>query len=770
MLPVMCGVSHAAQLSGNLIKHVYNDKPFYAAGDTANITLALTNGTGASYTGNIKMAVCSRGVLIGYQTSAVSSLASGSSQNVTFSQTAPSSYKNHGYLLVFAALTSSDSGGVSCTGTGTSSSSPVDVATGAINIAANAQEDPIEGFIDAPTISQNTSVTAAQVAQNMSQYHIGLIQGYDLAWRHDEPYPTSNSWDNLSGVPMTKTMISNYASAYHSYGMKFLAYSLWDGAWPDYLTANTNLNLSEARFTTACGSGSGTCTIANQGYTSLGSGCSSWGWSACAIYYMNPGNGNWQAWMGSQFKKLMTMGFDGIHIDTLGDDGQTYYDYKGRTLPNLGGYLADFTNYVQIATGGVTDINQVSGWNLQDVAVRGISKNLYIEPHPEFNNYASYPSYNGLTQQLSEWTSRKLVTAYYLQQVKSGVLSTSNAVNGESVTVCDPSVSGSANCLANNPGVALMMGQVANSGGSPLVLGDYDHIVPGPFFPRASLGMDANLQQYMGDFWNWYVGQRDILRVGTADASTVVSITNSNSAVVNSSVGAAGYIYTRPFYKAGLAIGLDMTNLIGVSDNRIDDPDGTHKPTAQSSLTVTMGYFGNVTPGNLWYTAPDINHGIPQQISYSAGSTTGTITFTLPSLLTTGVVYLESGALSNTQDFTMGSSDYIPGSSAVSWSNGMGNSSGSSVHGCCGRSAKWENIDLGSSGVTTLSANVTSVPGGTVEFRVDSPTGTLLAQVNVPAGSSGLSITSPVSNSPTGVHSVYMVFPNRDVQVNYWKP
>ena len=61
-----------------------------------------------------------------------------------------------------------------------------------------------------------------------------------------------------------------------------------------------------------------------------------------------------------------------------------------------------------------------------------------------------------------------------------------------------------------------------------------------------------------------------------------------------------------------------------------------------------MYYSGSVTGNNLlWLASPDVNHGVPQSLSYTKGSdSTGTyITFTVPSLLYWDMMWLELDGL-----------------------------------------------------------------------------------------------------------------------------
>lgn len=132
---------------------------------------------------------------------------------------------------------------------------------------------------------------------------------------------------------------------------------------------------------------------------------------------------------------------------------------------------------------------------------------------------------------------------------------------------------------------------------------------------------------------------------------------------------------------------------------------------------------------------------------------------------------LEGGNLSSTSnDYTVNASDFIRGTTANRAVNGMGALSGSLVHGCCRRWVRWDAIDLGSSGASTLQATVTSPTGGVIEFHTDAPDGPLLATIYAAKGDSVTTRTATANAGPTGVHAVYAVWPGRDVSLIGWKP
>ncbi|WP_122039551.1 glycoside hydrolase family 66 protein [Asaia bogorensis] len=779
LLVPMIGLSpsYASSLSGPIISHVLDDKAFYTPGSIAEIRVALNNKGRARFEGRLKLAVCSRGTSVSTQYSDTS-LEAGASRTIVFRQNVPT-LNAQAYQLVIVALSKANYAvPVRCNGSGTENGSQIDTATGALNIAANAWEDPIEAFVDAPTLA-SSAVTAQQVADNLAQYHVSLIQGYDLLWRHDQPMPITSRWKNLAGVTVDRQAIAAYHNAFTRYGIKFLAYSLWNGAWSDYRTVNHNISLSMGLFSAPCRAATGTCTLTNQGSTNIGAGWTGWGWQSDGLYLMNPADHRWLRWLTEQLRLSVTrLGFDGVHLDTLGDDGRKYYDSQGDILPNLGEYIVPFTNSMQSTLKACTDINQVSGWNLRDEAAHGVSCNLYVEPHPEFDNYPNFWSLDHMISQKAAWTRRPLITAYYPQQVASGVLPPSREEDHGRLEVCDPTLRGSAACHASNPGIKLLLGQVGVSGASQLMLGDYDHLTPGPFFPRKSLSIDGDLQQYLADYANWFVGLRDLLRAHTVSKNQKITIIDTYGSNIGSKSGIAGKVYYQAWLRSGVAGGISLTNLVGLANNRIDDPDGRHEPVPQKNFVVRASIFGDKAPGNAWFAAPDIAHGLPQKLTYSLGPkkslnslTAREVTINIPYLKTAAIVWIEQGNLSTINDWAVDGSDFIIGGTPTWSPNGVDASTSETTITCCNRAIYWDSIDFGLSGLKSLAAITTSQTGGKVEFRTDAQTGPILASISIPKGESAPTMHSvTIAKSPTGIHRVWLVFSGGNVSLHGWRP
>lgn len=301
------------------------------------------------------------------------------------------------------------------------------------------------------------------------------------------------------------------------------------------------------------------------------------------------------------------------------------------------------------------------------------------------------------------------------------------------------------------------------------------------YYCRQRYGMDADLQQFMADYYNWFVGFRDLLRGHSVDTPDIVFISDSSGHNIGSSVGDPGYVYYHPWERAGVAEGVSLTNLIGLKYNRIDDPDGNYYPVEQQNVQVNMQLYGSKPTGQAWYAAPDYNHGFPQRISYSVGTSGNdvfgqpiyTATFTIPSLKTSGIAWVEGNTLKNRIDWTLDgtSPDLIRGGTPTWSPNGMGGRVAATVHGCCGRAIYWGGVDFGQ-GVSTLSAVTYSQYGGILEFRLDRQDGPVIARLTVPQSKGGLvdSAQTQVIQSPTGVHRVWVIFPSQDVSLYGWRP
>lgn len=77
-------------------------------------------------------------------------------------------------------------------------------------------------------------------------------------------------------------------------------------------------------------------------------------------------------------------------------------------------------------------------------------------------------------------------------------------------------------------------------------------------------------------------------------------------------------------------------------------------------------------------------------------------------------------------------------------------------------------IDFENSNSPEVSLNATSVGGGSVEFRLDSPNGAVIAAADVPSSDDATSNNGKISESVSGKHSVYIVLKSGSVDLNWF--
>lgn len=71
--------------------------------------------------------------------------------------------------------------------------------------------------------------------------------------------------------------------------------------------------------------------------------------------------------------------------------------------------------------------------------------------------------------------------------------------------------------------------------------------------------------------------------------------------------------------------------------------------------------------------------------------------------------------------------------------------------------ARYDRVDFGKENLTALQSRIFSLAGGTLEVRVDSPEGELLATVNVPGAEGWQDLKTVLDKCPSGMHNLYVM-------------
>jgi dextranase len=601
-------------LSGPLISAVTTDAQDYIAGQVAHVLVTLVNNTGSPFTGTVAGVMSGRGRVVGATaSSSVMALAPEASQTIDLAFEMPVDLDGHGYMVSISA---------------TNGAATVDTAAAALDLSSDWAIYPRECFVTKFTAGTNTQALVA----GLNAWHCNVLQFYDDNFKHHLPYSPNPTWPNLSNTVINRAVLQSYISAAHAKRMAVFDYTLWNGAYPNFLTDGTGVSTSWGMFAKDCAP---SCTHASMEGTPSTGGLGALfpaGWAASWLAEMDPTNPAWINYFEAVNAPLLAnLGFDGLQIDTLGNPG-TVYNFHGSVI-NLTTALSRFQNAVRSALGTRGVINNVSGWDEADVATNAQEDFYYRETHPEFGDAPYYPSINGLTATIRSYTTKGIDLPIYMDDTYSN---TPTCVSG----------GGSTPCYFNLPGLLYMDATMFAAGAYHVYLADGDRFISNIYVPGAQLLMAPSAMQAEYDYQTFGVAMEKLLRGAVSDSSQPAMIT---SGATGGGTGAAGQVYVLPKIRQGLQI-LHLLNFSQLPTIADQDTNANQPAPAQlGAIGIKMYYSGTLTGSNqLWFASPDVNHGAPRSLSYTKGSdATGTfVTFTAPSLLYWDMVWLELDALS----------------------------------------------------------------------------------------------------------------------------
>ncbi|SDN52247.1 dextranase [Paenibacillus sp. yr247] len=374
-----------------IIKRVYTDKAKYNPSSAATISVEMTNDSGAAFNGNVTLTISHLETQT-YLTSQAVVLATGASTTVTFPWTTPAT-DYQGYFVNVTAGTSTG-------------------AT-AIDVSSTWTKYPRYGFLTEYPVGESSSTSDARIKQTMQDYHTNAFQLYDWMWRHENMIERTggtinSSWTNWNGKitdswPTIQNLISsvhNYNAAAMPYTMTYAAlqnYQSISGVSPTWGMYNDTLHASQAVFDFGD----------NDPNTNL--------------WLFNPANTSWQNYIYGQYRDILsTAGFDGIHLDQMGQR-DNMHDYNGGIVDlehSFSGFINNlrsnlnstgFSNKAiafNIVNGGVT------GWAANDVTTNAQTSFDYSEIWENSPNYIDLKNF--INKARSNDGGKAMVLAAYM--------------------------------------------------------------------------------------------------------------------------------------------------------------------------------------------------------------------------------------------------------------------------------------------------------------------------------------------------------------------
>lgn len=339
----------------------------YPPGSVATIGVEALSPTGVPLTGPIDLTIFHLADEVYHATSQPVTLLPNKPTTVQLKWTAPQADFT-GYLAIVSA------GGRVIGSTG-------------IDVSSNPLGYPRYGYLSNFSPSQTPAVTGPIMQRLAQDYHLNLFLFYDWFWRHEKLIQRDKGnltpiWMDLFGRTSSPAVIHNLIDDVHNNNARAMAYAM--------------------------------IYAAREGYAQLWPISPGWGmfsqphavaqlaldFSAQKpeemLFLFDPGNPNWQAWMSSEYlDAIRTFGFDGIHIDQLGQrNGVLRFDGTPIDLPSafvsfLGAAEARLTasdTQHSACTFNLVD-GTVNGWAVPEVAGSAACDFLYSEIWYKANTY-----------------------------------------------------------------------------------------------------------------------------------------------------------------------------------------------------------------------------------------------------------------------------------------------------------------------------------------------------------------------------------------------
>ncbi|MBT8163504.1 MULTISPECIES: glycoside hydrolase family 66 protein [Arthrobacter] len=703
--------AHAAG-GGPALLDVYTDKARYSPGETVQLTVELANPTTVPVTARLTVAAEKLGTPLKSAAPSQSvRMEAGQSQTATV-QWQPPADDYQGYRVSVRL----DAGGQTQT------------RSTAVDVSSDWAKFPRYGYVSVYTEGLDAQAVLAQ----LNRYHLNGLQFYDWQWKQHMPCPPTQIWNDLANRPVSGASVKSLIDAAHSRGMKAMFYDLAYGAFSNYDTDGSGVQTGWGIFHSPT-----TATKDTQVGFPLPST-----WSTDRLYLFDPGNKDWQDHIFAQCSKVMdTFGFDGWHIDTIGNQGIVYDSQGNRVrIPNeYRGFLAGEKQ----AVGGRSLINPVGGYGLDQICDTGVDF-IYNEVW-ESDGITTYRDLARQGDRVRANTTKALVMPAYMNKAYSNSTPTGTTR------------------YFNEPSVLLTEATILAAGASHLAMGDGDSMLSHEYFPNKNLQLTDSLRAKLREYYDFQVAYQNLLRDGSHRAGNSAEVWGLNT----STTGSAGTVWLQAM-STGAATALHLINLLdNPSDHWRDDNADYPEPAERTDFTVKL-YIADSTPNDVKvrFASPDRNSGAVEELKAKrARDSRGTfLTFTVPSLKYWDVIWLDTAAAAlPVKAFDAFARNRVSENSFNAQMNIEPTSdAGGGLDGCAvndGNYWAFTPMDFGPGAHSVDLRFATATQGGTVEFRIDHHDGPLIGQMAV--GHTGgwqnwMTLTTPVQVS--GQHALYIIF------------
>lgn len=458
-----------------------------------------------------------------------------------------------------------------------------------VDVSSDWKKFPRYGFLS--NYNFVSSGTQDAVLDNLNRHHINGLQFYDWMEKHHIPLGGSTTppsqWKAIDEKPVSFGTVQNYITKAHDKNMMAMWYDLIYGA----MESNSN-NLSNEGVQWAW------YLYNNQSHTDR------WNydltfWNGKRIYFTNPGNTDWQNYFFKNIEYLYkNLGFDGFHMDQIGDWG-VKYDYNGKSVPYYEGYGQFIGNYLTKFPQKRAVMNAVSQYGQNFISVKNVDF-AYTECWTWNDWEKTYKELASIIRNNYSWSGGKSsVLAAYINYKNPN----SNYFNDASVL--------RANAV------------IFAWGGAHIELGE--HMLSNEYYPDNRMQMTDNLKNELVKYYDFLTAYENLLR---GDGS-ISEKTMNNSDIVTWSNITTGKIATFNVSTTNQEV-FHFLNFNG-SDNlgwRDDNGSSQHVPTEKTNLNISFTVSSPIT--KLYWASPDQSTIELKEVPFTQNG--NTVTCSLPSV------------------------------------------------------------------------------------------------------------------------------------------
>ncbi|WLR51347.1 glycoside hydrolase family 66 protein [Bacillus tianshenii] len=468
-----------------------------------------------------------------------------------------------------------------------------DKKTIAVDVSKDWTQFPRYGFLS--DFSPKSKAEIDSILDELNRYHLNGIQFNNWAYKHHQPLKGTakkpdKQWKNIANQNVALKTIKTSIQSAQLRNMNTMANNLLYGAESQAKKQGIQIRWR---------------LYSNPERTAYASHNSPDDWRS-DLYVLNPFHEGWQDYIIENQKQAMdTLGFDGWHVDQLGDKSPVYN--FAATKISLEPSYEPFLNKAKEQINNDLVMNAVDQYGQEYISKTPVDF-LYSEVQDPNSNYSKLKQIIDENNELTYHQKNTVLAAYM----------NSNLSNRKG--------------SFNTPGVLLTNSVIFASGGAHLELGE--HMLSKEYFPHNKLKMDKQLKESLINYYDFLTAYENLLR-DRMKASELKLVNKSTTKLSQKPTKGKVWVFSKG--KENKKV-LHLLNFTNVKHMNWQDTNGTQtEPKAQRNLPVSLKESLDVN--KIWYASPDFNGGAPASLSFKQKN--NKLTFKVPRLKYWDMVVIE---------------------------------------------------------------------------------------------------------------------------------